>query len=98
MSLISDDQVQLFIESGYLVVPSVVAASDLEALNAEVDGLIAGAPPPAGHVGNHFYWQHPATSPALFDVLERPQGILQVARDLVGDDGSASRLSTPKSR
>jgi ectoine hydroxylase-related dioxygenase (phytanoyl-CoA dioxygenase family) len=85
--LVGDDQLRHFIESGYLVVPNVVAASEVEALNAEVDRLIAEAPPPAGHVGNHFYWQGPATSPGLFGVLERPRGILQLAQDLVGDDG-----------
>ena len=87
MPLVNDDQLQHFIKSGYLVVPNVVAASDVDALNAEVDRLIAEAPPPAGHVGNHFYWQDPATSPGLFGVLERPRGILQLARDLVGNDG-----------
>jgi hypothetical protein len=85
--LLNDDQLRLFIKSGYLVLPNVVAAADVEALNAEVDRLIAEAPPPAGHVGRHFYWQHPAFSPGLFAVLERPQGILQLARDLVGNDG-----------
>jgi Phytanoyl-CoA dioxygenase (PhyH) len=87
VSLLSDDQLHLFIEKGYLLLPGVVAAGDLEALNAEVDRLIAKAPPPADHVGNHFYWQHPADSPILFDVLDRPRGIVQLARDLVGDDG-----------
>jgi ectoine hydroxylase-related dioxygenase (phytanoyl-CoA dioxygenase family) len=85
--LVSDEQLQQFVESGYLVVPNVVAASDVVALNAEVDRLVAEAPPPAGHVGNHFYWQRPATSPSLFGVLEGPRGILRLARDLVGDDG-----------
>jgi hypothetical protein len=85
--LVSDDQLQLFVESGYLVVPNVVAVSDVDALNTEVDRLIAEAPPPARHVGNHFYWQSPPNSPALFDVLERPRGMLEFARDLVGNDG-----------
>jgi hypothetical protein len=87
VSLLGDDQLRLFIEQGYLVLPDVVAAADIQALNAEVDRQIEQARPPAGHVGNHFYWQHRADSPALFDVLERPQGILELARDLVGSDG-----------
>lgn len=47
LSLFSDDQLQQFIASGYLVVPGVVAAGDVRVLNAEVDRLIAALPPPA---------------------------------------------------
>jgi hypothetical protein len=86
-SLLGDDQLQLFIDQGYLLIPSAVAAADLEALNAEVDRLIAQSPPPAGHVGNHFYWQGRTDSPVLVNVLDRPHGILQLARDLTGDSG-----------
>jgi hypothetical protein len=87
VTLLSDDQLEQFIESGYLVVPDVIAAGDVHALNAEVDRLVAEAPPAMSHVGNHFYWQGPADSPALFDVLERPRGILELARDLIGNRG-----------
>lgn len=87
VSLISDDQLRQFIEGGYLVVPDVVAAGDVEALNAEVDRLVATAPPPSGHVGNHFYWRRRADSPALFGMLERAGSVLPLARALTGDGG-----------
>jgi hypothetical protein len=87
LPLLEDDQVRLFIRSGFLVLANVVSAADLEALNAEVDRLVAEAPPPRRHVGNHFYWQAPASSPSFFDVLKQPRGILELARDVVGDDG-----------
>jgi hypothetical protein len=87
VSLLSDDQLRFFVQEGYLVLPEVVPVGEVAALNAEVDRLIAEAPPPAGYVGNHFYWQRPSDSPSLFQVLERPRGILHLARDLTGNDG-----------
>ena len=96
VSLLSDDQLRHFFESAYLVVPDGVAPGDVCALNVEVDRLIAAAPPPVGQVGHHSYRQDPADSPGLFDVLERPRGILELARDLTGNEGIdlAFRAST----
>jgi hypothetical protein len=85
---IDDDQLRLFAENGYLLVPSAVASVDVEATNRVVDDLISQAPPPVGHVGQHFYWERRSDSPGLFDLVERPGGILQLARDLIGDDGA----------
>lgn len=76
---------RFFAERGYLLVPGLVAGEDLDQADAEVDRLIAEAPPPAGHVGHHFYWQDHERSPALFALLRRDGGVLQAASELVGD-------------
>lgn len=56
MSILAQAQIRAFAERGYLVLPGLVTSPDLERAEAEVDRLIAGAPPPDGHVGHHFYW------------------------------------------
>lgn len=85
--VLSDEQVRRFVKDGWIVVPGLVAAEVLDTLDAEVDRLVEGAPPPADHVGHDFYWATSGERPALFTPLEGRGGILAVAGELVGADG-----------
>lgn len=87
MSVLAQAQVRTFAERGYLVLPGLVTSPDLERAEAEVDRLIAEAPPPDGHVGHHFYWPGQAESPMLFELLARHGGILDAAAELTGPAG-----------
>lgn len=69
------------------MVPGLVAAEVLDALDDEVDRLVEAAPPPAGHVGHHFYWPMSGEHLAFFAPIERDGGILAAAGDLVGVGG-----------
>jgi Phytanoyl-CoA dioxygenase (PhyH) len=85
--IVTQARLRAFAERGCLVLPGLVTASDLDRADAEVDRLIAAAPPADGHVGHHFYWPGPADSPMLFDFLARPAGILDAAAELTGHTG-----------
>ncbi|HEV2377113.1 MAG TPA: phytanoyl-CoA dioxygenase family protein [Streptosporangiaceae bacterium] len=85
MPILTYDHVQAFAEQGCLVVPGLVGAPDLERAEAEVERVIAAAPPPAGHAGHHFYWPGRDDSPVLFGLPSRPGGILAAAAELTGD-------------
>ncbi len=87
MTALTGEALHRFAEYGYLVVPGLVDARDLDRADAELDRLLTDGPPPCGHVGFHFYWQRPAESPALFQLLGRSDGILDTARKLVGCTG-----------
>ena len=87
MGVLSGQQLRSFVQGGWVVVSGLVDHADLEAADREVDRLIAEAPPPEDHLGHHFYWRRTAESPALFDLLHRPGGILAAAGELVGSDG-----------
>ena len=65
-----------------MVVPQVVDDGGLAVMDQEVDRLVATDPPPAAHVGHHFYWRDPAGSPGLFEVLDGDAGVLAVAGQL----------------
>jgi hypothetical protein len=80
--MLSDDQLRTFGVDGYLVVRGVVPEPVLAELDAEVDALIAGAPPPAGKVGFHHYFEHPSRLPVAERVL-RSGGVLDLAGELV---------------
>jgi hypothetical protein len=69
------------------VVSGLVAPDVLDTQDAEVDQLVTAAPPPAGHVGHHFYWRTSGESPALFDPLGGGERILAAADELVGKGG-----------
>ena len=59
--ILTDEDKREFAERGYLVVHGVLSRREIDRAMAVVDDLIAAAPPPAGHVGHHFYW--PALAP-----------------------------------
>jgi hypothetical protein len=84
--MLTAEQIRTFAERGWVIVPGLIAPDMLDALDAEVDQLVAEAPPPAGHVGHHFYWRTSDESAALFDPLHGG-GALAVAAELVGDGG-----------
>lgn len=83
MSLLARQQLEAFAEHGYLVLPGLVSGEALDAIDAEVERLIAAVPPPAGTVGQHFYWRSPEQSPALFAPLHAPGGIIAAAEQLI---------------
>lgn len=83
----SDQQARAFGETGYVVLPGLVGDGDVAAANAEVDRLVAAAPPADGHVGQHLYWRRSSESPSLFEFLQRQGGILACAEELTGMPG-----------
>lgn len=87
MPILTQAQFRTFAESGYLLISGLVTSPDLERAEAEVDRLIAEAPPPDGQAGHHFYWLRQARSPVLFEFLARRGGILDAAAELTGPVG-----------
>jgi hypothetical protein len=85
-AVLTAEQIRTFAEAGWIVVPGLIAPEMLDALDTEVNRLVAEAPPPVGHVGHHFYWRTSRESAALFDPLYGG-GALAVAAELVGDGG-----------
>lgn len=80
--MLSKAQLRTFGVDGYLVVPGVVPEAVLAELDEEVDSLIAGAPPPAGKLGFHHYFEHPSRLPTAVGAL-RACGVLALAGELV---------------
>jgi hypothetical protein len=66
-SVLSERQLREFGENGYLVLPGAVPESLLAPADAEIDALVAESPPPAGTVGNHFYFEPPGRLAARAD-------------------------------
>ncbi len=83
----TDEQLRCFVENGWVVLPNAVPPEVLDAVDDEVDRLVEESPPARSHVGHHFYWQTSAASPALFEPLGGPEGLVALARALVGDRG-----------
>jgi hypothetical protein len=80
--MVSADQLRAFGVDGYLVLRAVVPEMLLAALDAEVDELVAHAPPPQGKVGFHHYFEHPSRLPVADRTL-RESGVLAIAGELV---------------
>ena len=80
--MLSVEEVDRFGTAGYLVVRGVVPERILAELGAEVDTLVAGAPPPSGKVGFHHYFEDPALLPVAQRAL-RDGGVLALAGELV---------------
>lgn len=80
--VLTDEQIARFGIDGYLVVPDVVDESVLAELDAEVDALVASAPPPEDKVGFHHYFEDPARLPMAERAL-RDGGVLDLAGELV---------------
>jgi hypothetical protein len=76
-------QLAEFADRGFLLLPHFASTETLNAIDAEVERLIVDAPPPTGHVGQHFYWRTPEQSPALFAPLGGPSGVLTAADELI---------------
>lgn len=81
--VLSDQQILAFADQGYLLIAGLLSGEDLDRADEEVTRLIAAAPPPAGHVGHHFYWRSSEQSPVFTEILHRPGGILAAAGELV---------------
>jgi hypothetical protein len=80
--VLTDEQLRTFAREGYVVVPDVVPEALLAAVDAEIDGLLAEIPPPAGTTGTHFYFKRPTRVPAA-DAVFRDSPIPALAHDLV---------------
>jgi hypothetical protein len=80
--VLSDEEIERFGTDGYLVVRGVVPERILAELDAEVDALVDGAPPPPGKVGFHHYFEDPARLPVAHSAL-RDGGVLALAGELV---------------
>jgi hypothetical protein len=80
--MLADEQVHRFAHDGYIVVPGVVSERWLAGADAEIDGVIADAPPPEGKVGPHFYFLPPGRLPEA-DAALRRSGALAAAERLV---------------
>lgn len=62
--VLSAEELERFGTDGYLVVRGIAPERTLIELDAEVDTLIAGTPPPPDKVGFHHYFEDPARLPA----------------------------------
>jgi ectoine hydroxylase-related dioxygenase (phytanoyl-CoA dioxygenase family) len=80
--VLTDEQRRRFSRDGYVVVPAIMPEELLVAADAEIDGLMAELPPPAGTTGTHFYFKRPARVPAA-DALFRRSPIPALAHELV---------------
>jgi hypothetical protein len=80
--MLTDEQRRQFASDGYVRVPGIVDESWLQAADAEIDELVAGAPAPAGTVGAHFYFLPPDRLRAA-DAALRDSGALALADELV---------------
>lgn len=80
--MLTAGELQQFGTDGYLVVRGVVPERILTELDAEVDALVAAAPPPPDKVGFHHYFEDPARLPVASRAL-REGGGLVLARELV---------------
>jgi hypothetical protein len=87
MAVLSAEQIGSFAEQGYLILPGLVSPADTDQAQAEVDRIVAAAPPPDGTVGPHFYWHSRSGAPGLFGLLARPGGLLDTAAELTGPPG-----------
>jgi hypothetical protein len=75
-------QRRAFATEGYVLVPGVVPERLLADADAEIDALVATDPPPAGTVGQHFWFLPPERLPAA-DAALRASGALAGADELV---------------
>jgi hypothetical protein len=80
--VLGSEQLRAFDLQGYIVLPGVVSARQLGALEREVDDLIAGDPPPPGHQGFHFYWS-PLRSGGPYLKLLLESDVLAIAESLI---------------
>ncbi len=84
--MLSAEELERFGTDGYLVVRGVVPEGLLSELDAEVDTLVADAPPPPDKVGFHHYFEDPARLPVASRAL-REGGVLALADELVAPLG-----------
>jgi Phytanoyl-CoA dioxygenase (PhyH) len=80
--VLDEGQLREFGDKGYLVLPGVVPQSLLAAVDAEIDALATEKPPPAGTVGNHFYFESSGRLPAC-DAALRESPAIHLAEALV---------------
>jgi hypothetical protein len=80
--MLADGQLREFGSRGYLVLPSVVAERLLAPVDAEIDALVAGSPPPAGAISSYSYARPPGRLPAPTAAL-RESPALRLAETLV---------------
>lgn len=70
---LSKDDLRVFAERGYILVPNAIPEPCRHFALARIDELLAETSPPAGHRGYHFHWvMHPAPSEPLMALLHAP--------------------------
>jgi hypothetical protein len=79
---LTESALREFGERGYILLRDVIPPDALAAASAEIDRLVAGSPPPPGHVGHHFYWVSPVVDGPLAGLF-RDTPLRDVARSLV---------------
>ncbi len=84
--MLSGAEIRKFGSDGYVVVPGIVDERILAELDREVDVLVADAPPPAGKVGVHHYFEHPSRLPVAQRALH-DGGVIALAGELVAPLG-----------
>jgi Phytanoyl-CoA dioxygenase (PhyH) len=80
--VLGEEQLREFGDNGYLVLPGVVPERLLAPVDAEIDALAAGSPPPAGAISSHSYARPPGTLPASGAAL-RDSPAIRLAEALV---------------
>jgi len=82
VAVLSDPQLVEFGLRGYLLLAHVVSPEAVAEANEEVDRIVAAAPPPDGHVGQHFYWPTSDESATLSQLMH-DSGIAELGNGLV---------------
>jgi ectoine hydroxylase-related dioxygenase (phytanoyl-CoA dioxygenase family) len=80
--VLTAEQLRVFAADGFVLVRGAVPEHLLSAADLEIDALVAADPPPAGTVGQHFWFLPPARLPAA-DAALRASGALALAGGLV---------------
>lgn len=80
---LSTAQLRCFADRGYVLVPNVVAPRLVASAMAEVDRMIAEAPPPAEKRGFHFYWVNDLEAPNPLLSLLTDSGAIHVISALI---------------
>jgi hypothetical protein len=81
---LSREQLEQFVELGYIVVPNVIPEEVLNAADAAIDELLKTKPPEEGHTGPHFMFHKWQEQPALAALLSDTPAF-SLAEELTGD-------------
>jgi hypothetical protein len=89
--VLADEQINEFVERGFVLVPQVVQGDVLAQASRRVDKVVAADPPPADKRGSHFYFLEAKDEPALLAPLTGSPA-LGLAEELAG----AGTLEIPR--
>lgn len=89
--MLSDDQLQQFAADGYVLVRGAITDELLEAVDREIDDVVAEDPPDSGTTGTHFHFLGPERLRAADDAL-RSSEALSYAEQLTELERGAGNL------